>query len=86
LTSSGEAAPSSSSSLIPDIFPVVAKWKIIASLATIFRKLKHTYGFIYGDEKKVNEIMRWVGHHTGVIQNNDVVTDVAAQDLRQVGW
>lgn len=42
------------------------------------------YGFRYGDEKKVIEIMRWVGHYAGVIQNNVVVTDVTAHQLRQV--
>ena len=44
------------------------------------------HGFRYGDEKEVIEIMRWVGHHVGVTQNNDVVTEVTAQDLRQVDW
>ena len=44
------------------------------------------YGFRYGDAKKVTEIMRWVGHHAGVVQNSDVVTEVAAHDLRQIDW
>lgn len=50
--SSGEAASCSNSYSIPHAFRVVAKQKIVASIATVLGKLDDMYGFGYKDESR----------------------------------
>ena len=50
--SSGEAASCSNSYPIPHAFRVVAKQKIVASIATVLGKLDDMYGSGYKDENR----------------------------------